>query len=291
MNRHNASATGLAALGAALDAKMSGTPLDPALAARVDELLAALGAGNALEDVNGQEVRPLLAELRFMHANDAKLLYQQTRALGWSHTDPEVLQAGGDVSVGFAHALTRMIVPGLEGLSARLGAPGAAFLDIGVGVAALAIAMAGMWPELRVVGIDPWQPSLTIARNNVAQAGLGDRITLREQRAEDLEDESAFDLTWVPSTFMREAVIAPACERAHRALRPGGWLLFPMVNPGNDAQAAALGRLRTTLFGGYVTTPPHVEGLLRDTGFVDVRTLPAPPGAVVAMVAGRRKLA
>ena len=62
-----------------------------------------------------------------------------------------------------------MIAPKLDGLAARLEAPGAAFLDVGVGVGLLGVEMARLWPNLRIVGIDVWPPSLALARQNVAK--------------------------------------------------------------------------------------------------------------------------
>ena len=79
-------------------------------------------------------------------------------------------------------------------------------------------------PNLRIVGIDVFKPSLRLARENVEKAGLLDRIELREQGAEALEDDEAFDLAWMPTVFMPERVIPEATERTHRALRPAaGW--------------------------------------------------------------------
>ena len=200
-----------------------------------------------------------------------------------------VLQAAGDISAGFAQGLTHNVAPALEGLSERLTRPGAAFLDVGVGVAGLAIAMARLCPVLRIVGVDPWQPSLRLARENVERAGLGGRIELREQGGETLEDEGAFDLAWVASAFMPERVLPQVCARAHRALRPGGWMLLGMLNQGPDPQTAALVRLRATLWGGPLWASVEGEAVLRDSGLVEVRTLPGPPGALTTLVAGRRK--
>ncbi len=288
ISRHLAASTGLAALGAALDARASGVPLDPAIAARIDDLLTALGAGNALDEVNAADALPLLAELRVTLGSDAKLLYPQTRSIGWTHPEPELLQAAGDTSAGFAHGLTHVVAPALDGLAERLGKPGAAFLDIGVGVAGLAIALARLWPELRVVGIDTWQPSLVRARTNVERAGLRTRIELREQRAESLEDDAAFDLAWVPLPFMSEQVIPATLQRARRAVRPGGWALIGLTNPGPDPAMAAVVRLRTTMWGGPLLSTGNAEHLLRDAGFTEVVSLPTPPGSIVALVAGRR---
>jgi SAM-dependent methyltransferase len=288
INRHNAAAAGLAALAAALDAKTSGTPIASPLEERIQDLLAALGGGDVLADLSADEARPFLAELRSMNAIEAKLLYAQTRAIGWTHREPEILQNVGDTSAGFVQPLANAVVPSLAGLAERLGAQGAAFLDVGVGVAGLSIAAARKWPALRVVGIDPWQPSLELARANVARAGLGERIELREQRAEDLVDDAAFDLAWVPTNFMPPAVLGPAAERVLRALRPGGWTLFGATSAALEGPAAAVWRLRMALFGDGVPTSAAAETLLREAGFADVHTLPTPPGTFLCLVAARR---
>jgi SAM-dependent methyltransferase len=287
INRHNASAAGLAALAALLDAKANGVALEAPLDDRLRELLAVLG-GEQLLDVTSDEAKPFLAELRAMYAIEGKLLYPSTRAIGWHHDEPELLQAVGDVSAGFVQPLAKAVVPNLSGLSERLAAPTAAFLDVGVGVAGLAIAAARTWPAMRIVGIDPWLPSLAIARENVAREGLSDRIELREQRAEDLPDERIFDLAWVATNFMPAPALRPAAARIHRALRPGGWMLFNAVNPSFAPQAAALWRLRMTLFGDGVPTSAAAENLLKGAGFAEVRTLPSPPGTFICIVAARR---
>jgi len=291
INRQSSSVTILAALGAVLDAQVSGRPIDPVLQVRLDEMMNTLGVGDLLEGLRLEDLEPILAEIRFNMLLETKLLFQTRRTLAWEHTETELLQAGGEVSVGFAQRLTTVVVPHLEGLSQRLGSADGAFLDVGVGIAGLSIAMARLWPVLNVVGIDPWEPSLTLARQNVDNAGLTNRIQLREQSVEDLHDTDAFDLAWIPSAFIPEKVLAVACERVYRALRPGGWLLFAMANPGNEPLSASLVRLRTVLRGGCVLVPEQVEALLRQSGFADVRTLPSPPDAIIALVAARRTLA
>ncbi|MDQ4147070.1 MAG: class I SAM-dependent methyltransferase [Pseudomonadota bacterium] len=288
VTRHSRSTAILAALGAVLDAQVTGTPLDPTLQARIDDVLHALDLDGITEDVSTADLKQMLAEIRYFMLLDAKLLFHTTRSLAWNHTETEILQAGGEISAGFANTLTHMIVPRLEGLSQRLGSPDGSFLDVGVGVASLSIAMAQLWPSLRVVGIDPWAPSLALARENVQRAGLTDRIELREQGVENLPDTNAFDLAWLPSAFIPEQVIPAACEHVYHALRPGGWLLFAMANPGTDPLTASLVQLRTALWGGTVMAPSRIEALLHQTGFVDVRMLPSPPGAVVACIAARR---
>jgi hypothetical protein len=54
----------------------------------------------------------------------------------------------------------------------------------------------------RVVNIEPWAPSLALARRNVKSDGLEARIELREHAVQDLPDAAAFDLGWIPSAFI-----------------------------------------------------------------------------------------
>ena len=95
-NAHHPAATGLAALVAALDAKASGAPLNPALAGRVDDLLTALGAGNLMDGVTAEEAKHLVPDIRHQLGFNAKLMYPETRGTSWSYGDPQLLQEVGD---------------------------------------------------------------------------------------------------------------------------------------------------------------------------------------------------
>ena len=285
--RLNVSTGALAALGVALEERVKGVPLDPAIKTEIDHLLAALGANEMLDGVDPAELKPVLAEIRMTLLQDAKLLLSPTSA-GWTHTEAEILQSTGEASAAFPFLLKQTIAPRLEGLAKRLESPDGAFLDVGVGVGGLSIAMARLWPLLRVVGIDPWRPALALARENVKMAGLHTRIELREQPAQQLSDTHAFDLAFFPGFFIAEAVIAAALECVHRALRPGGWILFGTQNPGPDALAASVARLRTVLWGGHPRTPGEAEALLNQAGFIQVQTLPSGSTARAARIVGRR---
>lgn len=285
--RLNLSAGALSVLGAAIDERTTGKLFDPNIQSHVDAVLDSLGAREMIEGLSPEELQPVLAEIRLTMLGGAKLLSEGTRERGWAYTDPDILRAAGETSAGFAGVLKQMIAPRLSGLSERLEASGS-FLDVGIGVAGLSIAMARLWPTLRVVGVDPWAPSLAIAREKVRAAAVTDRIELREQAAEDLTDVNAFDLAWIPSPFIPEKSIVAIVERVHRALRPGGWLLFAMVSPGSDPLAASYARLRTAIWGGALLAPAEAQTMLEQIGYVDVQMLPSPPSSTVAMIAGRR---
>ena len=283
----NLSAGVLSVVGAALDARTGGAPLDPAVQAGVDAVLDALGVRETIAALGAGELRAVLAEIRMTLLHGARLPFSATRSCGWSFDDPSILQAAGDTSAGFAIACKQLIVPKLAGLEARLES-GGRFLDVGTGVAAFAIAMARQWPSLRVVGVDVWAPSIAIARERIEADGLSGRIEVREQAGQDIPERDTFDLAWVPSLFIPPHAVAAIVPRVFGALRPGGWVLFAMANPGTDPLGAAFARLRTTMWGGPVLSPLEAERLLHDAGYGAAMTLPAPPGSPVVMVAAQR---
>jgi 2-polyprenyl-3-methyl-5-hydroxy-6-metoxy-1,4-benzoquinol methylase len=208
-------------------------------------------------------------------------------ASGWRHTNHGLLQAQGDASAGFVAPFKMMLVGMLGDLAQRLERPGARMLDVGVGVGSLAMGMCRAFPALGVVGVDPYDVPLSMARENVTRAGLGERIELRQVRAEELRDEEAFDLAWLPSFFIPATVIETAVARVHAALRPGGWVLFPTGASSGDARAQAVVGLVTESWGGPTLSVSEGEAMLGKAGFSTVRQLPGPPWAPALLAAQR----
>ena len=212
---------------------------------------------------------------------------QESKGEGWRHTDVRVLQAQGDASSAFAPMFKANIAASMGDVAARLDRPGARLLDVGVGVGALAIAMCRAFPELGVVGLDPFEVPLGVARKNIERAGLADRIELRQLRVEDFKDEDAFDLAWLPTFFIPASVLPAATARVRASLHPGGWVLFPVGgSTGSDAQRS-VSALLTELWGGPALSTAEAESLLKETGMSAVRTLPGPSWAPSMVVAQR----
>jgi SAM-dependent methyltransferase len=267
------------------------------------DVLVALGFGAADEHgfvaspglvaVTSDRAKELLAaELRSTRLQTADFVERATRGTialdGWSYSDPDLLEAQGLHSAQMVVPWVERLFPNLQGLSERLKEPSATFLDVGSGVGRLSIEICRRFPNLRVVGIDPFATPLTLARRNVAEAGLGDRIELRPERVQDLTDERCYDLAWVPVLFMAADVAARGLHRVRNALRPGGWAVVgSLAVEGAELQPALL-RLVSLLYGSAGLSPEHAAAMLTAAGFENVLALPAMPGVAGRTIVGRR---
>lgn len=278
-----------AALGASLRLRHDGATASPELTARLDAVVGALGLADAVDALEPHEVTALLGIVQGFLDQAADFVAAPGRD-GWDHADPSILMAQGHMSTLIATALQRFVVPSIGGdLTERLAAPGAACLDVGVGVAALAVALCRAWPQLRVVGIDPWEPALALAREHVARAGMQERVEVRAGRGETLREEDAYDLAWVPTFFIPAPALEPTVQRVHAALRPGGWATFGLYARPEDPFIAALADLRTVRQGGAFVTPQEVAAMLERTGYADVGVHFDPEWRLpLVFVAGRR---
>lgn len=118
--------------------------------------------------------------------------------------------------------------------------PGDAVLDVACGTGAVAIEVARR-TGCAVVGLDQSAEMLAAGRRRVEEAGLGDRISLEEGRAEELPfPDGSFDaLTF---TYLLRYVADPAATLAElvRVVRPGGSVaMLEFHVPGNRAARAA----------------------------------------------------
>ena len=279
----NRSVEALAALGAELRLRQNGPGSDSRVPSLLQEVVHRIEPGllDGLEPSQEPAVLGLI-QASFRQAND--LLENPGRAPGWTYEDPVILESQGQVS--------RLIVRSIDTLAAKRPALGTTlqqpgvFLDIGTGVGWLAIEAARTWPVLRVVGIDSWEAALTLAHKNLAQSGVSERVELRSQRVEQLDDEKIFTLAWLPGPFIAAELMAVALERIYRALAPGGWLIIGLYVPASDKLGQALTNLRVVRSGGHPWTTSELEDRLEALGFDRIEALsPSPP---IMFVLGQR---
>jgi SAM-dependent methyltransferase len=209
---------------------------------------------------------------------------------GWRFADPTILHAQGAGGNLLVQIIAEQLVPMLPGLRERLSAPTAAFLDVGVGVGQIAIAMCRRFPQLRVVGIDIQHVSLEQAKRAVAKARLASRIKLRRQGVEQLSDRDAFDLVWLPQPFVTGEAFARGLRTVYEALRPGGWLLLGSIARDGSDVSAAVSRLIDALWGGDARTAEQVAELARQAGYASVQILPTLPGEPITGQVAQRPM-
>ena len=262
-NRLLTSANALAAMTARLRLAELGEEGDPAVRVQLDRVADALESRELYDGLDERERAIVIAFSRSYLRQALDLVEDPIRAPGWNYTDPVLLQAQGSASALVAHLMAQTGV----------GSPDARILDVGTGVAGLAIALCSTFPAATVVGLDPWEPSLALARKNVAEAGLESRITLRDTMIQDFEDADGFDLVWLPSFFIPDSVLDDAISRIHSLLRPGGTLVVGTMQGDEHALDAAVDGLRTVRSGGSVVDAADARTRLERAGFSDVREL------------------
>jgi SAM-dependent methyltransferase len=281
--RLSVSAEALAALGAELGLRLGPECGDPQVRALLKEVIHSIDP-QLLDDLDKQQQATVRELVRTVFRQAHELLENPARPPGWTLEDPAILQSQGQLSRVVVRCIEGVAAEGQE-LRALLVRPGV-FLDVGTGVGWLAIEAARTWPALRVVGLDTWEPALAIARQNLAGSDVAERVELRTMSIEDLDEAAAFSLAWLPGPFIGAQVADRALAVIHRALRPGGWLIFG-INASSDSQLDdALTRLRTVRSGGYPWTAHQVEECLKKHQYIQIDTFAT--AAPIRLVTGKR---
>ncbi len=207
---------------------------------------------------------------------------------GWAGQEDEVLLNQGRASAATGRALATRVVPRLTGLADRLDVAGSRILDVGTGVAAIAVALAREFPRAHVLGIDILDRVLDLARVEMADAGeAAERVSLRLLDVAEVDERSAYDLVWLPAPFLPEAVLDAALPRMADALVPGGWIVVGTNPASPDPLRQAVGRWTAVRNGGNAYDTDRMAEALTSSGLQEVRRFPTVPGGPV-LVAARR---
>jgi ubiquinone/menaquinone biosynthesis C-methylase UbiE len=107
---------------------------------------------------------------------------------------------------------------------------GATIVDLGIGPGLLAIELHRLWPQVRIVGVDPSVEMLSIARKNAEEAGMPDfEAKLGTAEEIPLAPESA-DVVVSQSSFHEWEDPNKGLGEAFRILKPGGSLILKDYN-------------------------------------------------------------
>jgi hypothetical protein len=212
---------------------------------------------------------------------DLILRYANGAPAGWQQDNPGLIRSWGAASGGIVQGLFGVAFPELPGFPERLQTEGAAFLDVGMGGGGVSIAMCREFPGLRAVGLDVSEAAIAVASEDIAAAGLADRIEARLQSVTDIADTQTFDLIWLPQPFLPPTVLSAALPRLFRAARPAAALVMPLAVNAGVGLVGAAADVRHAMVGGGSTTADTCQKLLQEAGFTEVRALDTPGGTMM----------
>jgi 2-polyprenyl-3-methyl-5-hydroxy-6-metoxy-1,4-benzoquinol methylase len=149
----------------------------------------------------------------------------------------------------FLRLLGQEWLPAIPDLHARLQAdPAARVADVACGAGWAAIGIARAYPNARVDGLDLDGPSIELARANVAEAGLGDRVTMIVRDAADPALAGRYDLVTIFEALHDLSQPVEVLRACRQLLAPGGSVLVvdervadTFVAPGDQVERLMYG--------------------------------------------------
>ena len=116
------------------------------------------------------------------------------------------------------------------------------FLDLGTGTAQIPIELCRRMPEAHVVAIDMAEEMLKLGRQNIAAAGLQNRIQLEQADGKRLPyGDHSFDALISNSIVHHIPEPRSVLAEAIRVVRPGGLIFFrDLLRPSDDAELRRL---------------------------------------------------
>src|SRR5260370_29319705 len=116
--RLNASMEALAAIGAELQLRQSGTPADPRVRVRLGDVIENIEPG-LLDGLSADQQAIALASINAFFRQALDLIDDPGRPPGWSFKDPAILQSYGQMSRAVVHAIDQL-APQLPAFNAAL---------------------------------------------------------------------------------------------------------------------------------------------------------------------------
>jgi SAM-dependent methyltransferase len=145
--------------------------------------------------------------------------------VGWEQHDARLFSGVRRMfAPGYAAHLTTEWIPALDGVEARLR-EGASVADVGCGLGAATVIMAGAYPHSTFAGFDYHEPSIEAARKSAAEAGVNRRVRFDTAGAADFPG-TGFDLICMFDCLHDMGDPVGAARHIREALASDGTLLL-----------------------------------------------------------------
>ncbi len=158
----------------------------------------------------------------------------------------------------------------LEGLEVE----GARVLDIGCGTGGIAVTLVRDHGAAHVTGIDIEAPACAAATRRAAEAGLTDRITIREIQPGPLDfADRSFDIVFSKDSIIHIADKESLAADAFRVLEPGGWFAASdwLISHDGEPSADMKHYIAAEGLDFAMASPKRYEAALKGAGFKNVR--------------------
>lgn len=153
--------------------------------------------------------------------------FQSGDGVPWDRYGRDMTDAQGDFNRPWlVGSLGTEYLPSIPDIHERLSAePGAHVADIACGVGWAAISIARAYPAITVDGFDLDVPSIELANENAARAGVADRVRFESHDAADTPFEERYDLAMIVEAVHDLAQPVAVLRAIRKMLKPDGTLI------------------------------------------------------------------
>lgn len=203
--------------------------------------------------------------------------FRTGEGIPWGEQDSAIFESTERFfRVSYRNSLVSEWIPALDGIHEKLLA-GGTVADIGCGHGAALILLAEAYPAARFVGYDVHEPSIEIASERAARAGVAERVRFEVNHCHGYPAED-YDLVTFFDAFHDLGDPVGAAEHARRALADNGTLMLVEPRAADD--------LATTL----ATVPLAAINYAASTFLCTPNSLSQPVGMALGSQAGEVRL-
>lgn len=159
---------------------------------------------------------------------------------------------------------------------------GGRYLELGCGAAGSMAAVLQDFPGISAVGVELSEDLVAVARERAHRLGIADRMTVVHGDAAAYDGPGGFDFAFWSQFFFPERDRPGALAVLHRCVRPGGFVLAPLMGDPvaevadlrtDDGREYAVDRLLHGSWGVPLRSPRELAAELEGAGFVDAELL------------------
>lgn len=151
--------------------------------------------------------------------------YRTGGGVAWEAFGDDAIESQGDFNRPWLRTdLVQSYLPSISDVHEKLTS-GARVVDVACGVGWAGISIAKAYPRTTVVGLDPDDSSIALARRFAAEDGVADRTSFEVHNADDPLASGPFDVAIMVEALHDVAHPIEILSRIREALTPGGTLL------------------------------------------------------------------